>query len=216
MRNDPFRSRLREGRAGSNEGNNKHSEHDHEHGIARGDRKGKRYFGRGDVKYALLELLTKEPMHGYQMMKALEEQSGGLYVPSAGSIYPTLQMLEDRSLILSQENSGKKIYAITDEGRELLRERPVREDGDGHGRKHAERHDHCSSRGNSWRERFRQRLGLHAQSYQVLQQLISAEEFAAGNNKLQQQLHELTLAMNNQLSAFLGQASAAVDSNNEE
>src|SRR5262245_17962661 len=57
---------------------------------------GKRFFGRGDLKYALLELLQERPMHGYEMMKALQERTGGLYTPSAGSVYPTLQMLEDR------------------------------------------------------------------------------------------------------------------------
>src|SRR5579863_4637910 len=56
---------------------------------------GQRFFGRGDVKFALLELLQERPMHGYEMMKALEERSGGFYTPSPGSIYPTLQMLEE-------------------------------------------------------------------------------------------------------------------------
>jgi DNA-binding PadR family transcriptional regulator len=84
---------------------------------------GRRFFGRGDVKYALLELVQERPMHGYEMMKALEEKSGGFYVPSAGSIYPTLQMLEDRGLLTVAENEGKKVYSITDEGRAFLRER---------------------------------------------------------------------------------------------
>ncbi len=83
---------------------------------------GRRFFGRGDVKFALLELLQERPMHGYEMMKALEERSGGFYTPSAGSIYPTLQMLEDRGLVTVQEVEGKKIYTITDAGRALLTE----------------------------------------------------------------------------------------------
>ncbi|HJT59495.1 MAG TPA: PadR family transcriptional regulator, partial [Ktedonobacteraceae bacterium] len=58
-------------------------------------REGGRFFGRGDMKFALLQLLQERPMHGYEMMKALEEKSGGFYTPSPGSIYPTLQMLED-------------------------------------------------------------------------------------------------------------------------
>src|SRR5712692_7270247 len=84
---------------------------------------GPRFFGRGDVKFALLELLQERPMHGYEMMKALEEKSGGFYSPSAGSIYPTLQMLEDRSFVTSQDVEGKKVYSITDTGRALLAER---------------------------------------------------------------------------------------------
>jgi len=84
---------------------------------------GRRFFGRGDVKFALLELLQERPMHGYEMMKALEEKSGGFYAPSPGSIYPTLQMLEDRGLVSVQEVEGKKVYSITDAGRALMAER---------------------------------------------------------------------------------------------
>ncbi len=83
---------------------------------------GHRFFGRGDVKFALLELLRERPMHGYEMMKALEEKSGGFYTPSAGTIYPTLQMLEDRNLVTSNEADGKKVYSITDAGRAFLEE----------------------------------------------------------------------------------------------
>jgi DNA-binding PadR family transcriptional regulator len=81
-----------------------------------------RFFGRGDVKYALLELLRERPMHGYEMIKALEEKSGGFYTPSAGTIYPTLQLLEDRGLVTVSEAEGKKVYSITDEGRAFLAE----------------------------------------------------------------------------------------------
>jgi DNA-binding PadR family transcriptional regulator len=88
---------------------------------------GQRFFGRGDVKYALLELLVERPMHGYEMMKALEEKSGGFYVPSAGTIYPTLQMLEDRGLVTSSQDSGKRIYQITEAGRAQLAERQTEE-----------------------------------------------------------------------------------------
>ena len=84
---------------------------------------GPRFFGRGDIKYALLELLQERPMHGYEMMKALEEKSGGFYTPSAGSIYPTLQMLEDRGFVTSKDVDGKKVYSITDAGRGMLSER---------------------------------------------------------------------------------------------
>lgn len=83
---------------------------------------GRRYFGRGNVKFALLELLAKEPMHGYQMMKALEERSDGRYTPSAGSIYPTLQMMEDRGWIDPEEEGGKKVYRATAAGLAALEE----------------------------------------------------------------------------------------------
>jgi DNA-binding PadR family transcriptional regulator len=90
---------------------------------------GQRFFGRGDVKFALLELLQERPMHGYEMMKALEEKSGGFYSPSPGSIYPTLQMLEDRGLVSVQEVEGKKVYSITDSGRAMLAERQKNDEG---------------------------------------------------------------------------------------
>ncbi len=94
-----------------------------------GPGEGRRFFGRGDVKYALLELVQERPMHGYEMMKALEEKSGGFYVPSAGSIYPTLQMLEDRGLVTVAESEGKKVYSITNEGRAFLSERQREDEG---------------------------------------------------------------------------------------
>ncbi len=82
-----------------------------------------RFFGRGDMKFALLELLLERPMHGYEMIKALEEKAGGFYTPSPGSIYPTLQMLEDSNLVTANEVEGKKVYTITDAGRAALAER---------------------------------------------------------------------------------------------
>ncbi len=87
-----------------------------------------RAFGRGDMKYVLLELLQERPMHGYEMIKALEEKSSGFYSPSPGSVYPTLQMLEDRGFVTVQEVEGKKVYSITDAGRALLAERHKEEE----------------------------------------------------------------------------------------
>jgi len=88
-----------------------------------GPAEGRRFFGRGDVKFALLGLLIERPMHGYEMIKALEERSGGFYAPSAGSVYPTLQLLEDRGFVTVNETEGKKVYSITDTGRAALTER---------------------------------------------------------------------------------------------
>ncbi|MFC4100197.1 PadR family transcriptional regulator [Paenibacillus xanthanilyticus] len=81
---------------------------------------GRRYFSRGGVKYALLELLLRSGMHGYQMMKALEEQSDGTYKPSAGTIYPTLQMLRDQGFVTASKVDGKKVFEITSEGKAYL------------------------------------------------------------------------------------------------
>ena len=73
-------------------------------------------FERGDLKFVILRLISKRPMHGYEVMKALEEESKGYYRPSPGSVYPTLQMLDDEGYLTVEEREGKKIYTITDDG----------------------------------------------------------------------------------------------------
>ncbi|UCC82986.1 MAG: PadR family transcriptional regulator [Gemmatimonadota bacterium] len=83
---------------------------------------GFRVFDRGDLKYVILKLLSKKPMHGYEVMRALEEESCGCYSASAGSVYPTLQMLEDQGYVVCEEKEGKKVYSITEEGQAFLEE----------------------------------------------------------------------------------------------
>lgn len=73
---------------------------------------------RGDIRAAVLALLDERPMHGYEMIKELEERTGGAWSPSAGSIYPTLQLLEDEGLIVGEETEGKRRFTLTDAGRE--------------------------------------------------------------------------------------------------
>jgi DNA-binding PadR family transcriptional regulator len=74
------------------------------------------------MKYVILKLLRERPMHGYEVMKALEEHTHGCYKPSPGTVYPTLQWLEDEGLVSSEEVDGKKVYSITDAGREFLKD----------------------------------------------------------------------------------------------
>src|ERR1700757_1119332 len=82
-----------------------------------------RFFEAGEVRLAILSLLSDGPKHGYQLMKELEERSGGLYRASAGSVYPTLQLLEDEGLIVAELHDGKRAYSLTDAGRaELARD----------------------------------------------------------------------------------------------
>jgi DNA-binding PadR family transcriptional regulator len=113
----------------------RHPHHHGEHGFSRGF--GRQWFGgggwggprrarRGDVRTALLRLISEKPMHGYDLIRELEERSGGMWRPSAGSIYPTLQMLEDEGLVKSEEQDGKRVYTITDAGRTELDERAAR------------------------------------------------------------------------------------------
>jgi DNA-binding PadR family transcriptional regulator len=82
-----------------------------------------RIFEKGDLKYIVLDLVKDKPSHGYEIMRGLEESFHGLYTPSAGSVYPTLQMLEDMGYVGFLERDGKKVYTITKEGKKFLDER---------------------------------------------------------------------------------------------
>jgi DNA-binding PadR family transcriptional regulator len=81
-----------------------------------------RVFGRGDLKYVILSLLKEQPRHGYDIIRELESRFSGMYAPSPGTVYPTLQLLEDMGAVTSQEQEGRKVYTITDEGRRILEE----------------------------------------------------------------------------------------------
>ncbi|MFC4138540.1 MULTISPECIES: PadR family transcriptional regulator [unclassified Microbacterium] len=78
--------------------------------------------GRGDVRTAVLALLAEQPMHGYQIINEISERSGGTWKPSAGSVYPTLQLLADEGLIEAVEDNGRKTYSLTEAGREATAE----------------------------------------------------------------------------------------------
>jgi len=71
---------------------------------------------RGDVRAAVLRLLSEQPMHGYQIIQELSARSGGAWSPSAGSVYPTLQLLADEGLVIAQETAGKKVFSLTETG----------------------------------------------------------------------------------------------------
>ena len=75
---------------------------------------------RGDVRTAVLLLLDEEPMHGYQLMQAIGDRSGGRWTPSPGAIYPALNLLEDEGLVTVTAESGRKVAALTDTGRALV------------------------------------------------------------------------------------------------
>ncbi|MET8954900.1 PadR family transcriptional regulator [Streptomyces sp. NPDC004393] len=79
---------------------------------------------RGDVRASILALLKDRPMHGYEMIQEIAERSGGTWKPSPGSVYPTLQLLEDEGLISSESEGGKKLFALTEAGRAAAEEGP--------------------------------------------------------------------------------------------
>ncbi len=79
-----------------------------------------RFFETGEVRLAILSLLAEGPKHGYQLMKEMQDRSGGFYRASAGSVYPTLQQLEDEGLVRAETIGGRRIYELTAEGRKEL------------------------------------------------------------------------------------------------
>jgi DNA-binding PadR family transcriptional regulator len=108
----------------------KHSHHHHRHpgrhareefarsrGFGPGRGRGGPRARRGDVRAAVLALLADRPMHGYEMIKEIEERSEGAWTPSAGSIYPMLQLLEDEGLIRGEDSDGKRRFSLTDAGK---------------------------------------------------------------------------------------------------
>ena len=106
----------------------RHGHHPHRHPEAFAGEPGRghrRYGGRGraprgDVRTAVLLLLAQEPMHGYQLMQAIAERTGGTWAPSPGAIYPTINQLEDEGLVAITADAGRKLVRLTASGRELL------------------------------------------------------------------------------------------------
>jgi DNA-binding PadR family transcriptional regulator len=115
-------------------------QHGKHHGRHHDKQPGDEMFGRGwrdeyrtrkgDIKFILLELLSEHPSHGYDLIKDMETHYGGFRRLSPGSVYPTLQMLEEGGYLKSVQEGSKRVYTITDEGRQLLVERTQKEDSD--------------------------------------------------------------------------------------
>jgi len=102
-----------------------HHDHDHHHG----DHPGGHHHGggrrggrarRGESKYLLMEALRSGPKHGYEIIKSLEERSGGQYAPSPGVVYPTLQFLAEAGLVRAAQEGERRVFHLTDDGRQEL------------------------------------------------------------------------------------------------
>lgn len=116
-----------------------HHEHDHEHHEhdPRDRDRGEFAFGRhggprgprgprtrrGDIRFALLSALTDGPAHGYELIQRLEDRTGGRWKPSPGSVYPTLQMMDEAGLVTASQQDEKRVYSITPAGQKVLEER---------------------------------------------------------------------------------------------
>jgi len=79
---------------------------------------------RGDVRSAILDVLAQEPMNGYQIIQQIAERSGGAWKPSPGSVYPTVQQLEDEGLVEGQDSDGRRVLVLTEAGRAYVEEHP--------------------------------------------------------------------------------------------
>ncbi len=90
----------------------------HQHG---GHRR-RRALKHGDLRYLLLQLITEAPRHGYDLIKAIEERTGGAYAPSPGVIYPALEVLQDLGWARADSDDGKKTFHVTDEGEVALKD----------------------------------------------------------------------------------------------
>ncbi|MEZ4863929.1 MAG: PadR family transcriptional regulator [Caldilineaceae bacterium] len=86
------------------------------HGRRSGGPRGRSRARRGEARTILLDLLRDGPKHGYEMIKTLEERSGGQYVPSPGTVYPTLQYLEDQGLVRAEQEAERRVYQLTEAG----------------------------------------------------------------------------------------------------
>ena len=78
---------------------------------------------RGDVRAAILALLTEQPRNGYQIIQEISRRSGGVWKPSSGSVYPALQQLEDEGLVRADENDGRRVFQLTEAGRAYVEAR---------------------------------------------------------------------------------------------
>ncbi len=163
--------------------------------------------GRGDLKYALLGLLRERSMHGYEMIKQLEEQASGFYTPSAGAVYPTLQLMEDRGWVTSQVVDGKKVYTITDTGRQELEAWDQRAQAEelrrgpfGWGGPH---HGHGGPFG---RQAQPELMALRREGMEVARLTMSAVMATGGDPEKLARLRAIIAGTRKSLEEFLGQA----------
>lgn len=110
-----FEKRFGRGRGRVRDEDGPHGAGGRRHG---GRGRGRGRAARGDVRSALLLLLAEEPMHGYELMRAIAERTGRGWTPSPGVIYPTINQLQDEGLVTVTDTSGRRVAQLTDQGRE--------------------------------------------------------------------------------------------------
>ena len=165
---------------------------DFENGAGRGGwggrrgRERKRMFGGGELRLVLLKLIADQPRHGYELIKAIEELTGGEYAPSPGIVYPTLTMLEDMGLIAEAKSKDtKKVFEATEEGRAHLEENSAeveeligRLEGHGHHRRKGQRPEIGRAIGNLMTA-LRNRIAHDGWNEQLLDEVVDILDEAA-------------------------------------
>ena len=138
-----------------------------------GPRFGGRRAARGDIRAAVLALLAEQPMHGYQIIQELADRTQGAWRPSPGSVYPTLQQLADEELVReTTSETGKRVYEVTDAGRERAAEAP-RPRGRPCSRRTTTRWSRCAtSPSRSSRPRARSRTRARAEQLEAAQAIL--------------------------------------------
>ncbi|WP_299520098.1 PadR family transcriptional regulator [uncultured Serinicoccus sp.] len=195
---------------------------------------GPRRARRGDVRNAVLHLLQREPMNGYQLMQEIEQSSGGAWRPSSGAIYPALALLEDEGLVSQTEVDGRRAYELTEAGRAAAQDLPPqgwtggeepedpwaqdRSSGRGRGPGHGGHRDrrHHSSRGPGSERRgsagtLWKALGSVAMATQAV-----GQSGQSGQDELNQQAAELLDRTRRDLYRMLAEAEVARDEFDEE
>ena len=155
-------------------------------GGGRRGRERKRMFEGGELRLVLLRLIADEPRHGYELIKAIEEMTGGDYAPSPGIVYPTLTMLEDMGLISEKKSKdSKKVYEATAEGRAHLHENAdevadliERLEGHGHHRRRGQRPEIGRAIGNLMTA-LRNRIAHDGWNEQLLDEVVDILDEAA-------------------------------------
>jgi DNA-binding PadR family transcriptional regulator len=166
---------------------------DFENGAGRGGwgggrrgRERKRMFEGGELRLVLLKLIADQPRHGYELIKAIEEMTGGDYAPSPGIVYPTLTMLDDMGLIAeAKSKDSKKIFEITSDGRDYLDEhaREIEElierlENHGHHRRRGQRPEIGRAIGNLMTA-LRNRVAQEGWNEQLLNEVVDILDEAA-------------------------------------
>jgi DNA-binding PadR family transcriptional regulator len=155
-------------------------------GGGRRGRERKRMFEGGELRLVLLKLIADQPRHGYELIKAIEEMTGGEYAPSPGIVYPTLTMLEDMGHIAEAKSKDtKKVYEATAEGRAHLEENSgeveeliERLEGHGHHRRRGQRPEIGRAIGNLMTA-LRNRIAHEGWNEQLLDEVVDILDEAA-------------------------------------